>query len=175
MVTTSKVIQLEKDPLIDWDLRLLDNPTSKHTPETKIAVMTHYFVTGSLLKASTACGVEYTLVRDWHTRSAWWESEYNKIVMAKQAELDSHFTDILHTCMNSLKDRVVNGDSVLDKNNEIVQLPMKGKDLAVVGAIVFDKRQLLRGNATRISGSTATLNDLEEKFKQFSDKLTKKD
>ena len=160
---------------IDWDLKALNHVNSIYTQEQKVGVMTHFLMNGRLDKAAAAFDVPYQNVRDWHTRADWWESEFEKIRTAKQEELDAVFTTTLHDCMGMLKDRLITGDSVIDKNNEIRQLPVKAKELAIIGAVIFDKRQLLRGNATRISGSTTTLNDLEEKFKQFSDKLTKKD
>jgi hypothetical protein len=169
----TNVLEIQvKEPIIDWDLKLLDHPQSKYTPEQKIAVMTNYFVYGNLEKASRYANVPYDIVRDWHTRSAWWATEFDKIRTAKQEELDSTFTTILHDCMADLKKRLKEGDMVLDKNNELRAIPVKAKDLAVIGGVLFDKRQLLRGNATKISQSTSSLSDLEEKFKQFSAKLT---
>lgn len=176
MEQLDKVVDLPiHEEAIDWDIRLLNHPQSLYTQEQKVAVMTNYFVYGNLEKAAKYADVPYQIVRDWHTRSSWWESEFNKIQMAKQDELNSTFTSLIHECMDNLKDRIRKGDQVLDKNNELRAIPVKAKDLAVIGAVIFDKRQLLRGNATRISSATTTLNDLEEKFKQFSDKLTKKE
>ncbi len=171
----TNVLEIQvKEPIVDWDLKLLEHPNSVYSAEQKIAVMTNYFVYGNLEKASKYANVPYDIVRDWHTRSAWWTSEFEKIRAAKQDELDSTFTTILHDCMSHLKKRLVEGDVILDKNNELINIPVKAKDLAVIGAVVFDKRQLLRGNATKISQSSSSLQDLEEKFKQFSSKLTEK-
>ena len=170
-----KVVEIpQKEDTIDWDVKLLDHPQSKYSPEQKIAVMTYYFVYGNLEKAATYADVPYDIVKDWHTRSAWWETEYQKIVAAKQHELDSTFTNVLHDCMSMLKDRLVEGDSVFNKAGDIVKLPIKAKELAIIGGVVFDKRQLLRGNATSISTRTQSLEDLESKFKEISEKLTNK-
>ncbi|MDH3691317.1 MAG: hypothetical protein OEU36_17880 [Gammaproteobacteria bacterium] len=50
------------------------------------------------------------------------------------------------------------------KTKEIQRVPIKAKDMAVIQAVVFDKRQLLRNLPTsRTERTTANLEDLKRR------------
>ena len=76
-------------------------------------------------------------------------------------------TRIIEKTLTQLEDRVDHGEATgkLDADGNPVKLPMRGRDLAVAGAIIFDKRQLLRSHPTSISAG-AGLSDLAAKLVQ---------
>jgi hypothetical protein len=57
-------------------------------------------------------------------------------------------TRIIEKTLTQLEDRVDHGEATgkLDADGNPLKLPMRGRDLAVAGAIIFDKRQLLRSH-----------------------------
>lgn len=85
-------------------------------------------------------------------------------------------TDAINQAIFQMTDRINNGDYVRDtKTGEIVRVPMKGKELAVSAAVVFDKRSLIRGDATSISSKKIDpLKDIEKNMINWHDKLIEK-
>ena len=95
----------------------------------------------------------------------------------RQKELDTLLTNTIHKAVEDLNDRLSYGDYKLDaKTGELHRVPIGAKDIAVTLAIIYDKRALIRGEATAIrQESKATLESLENKFKQFAVELKEKD
>ena len=58
-----------------------------------------------------------------------------------------------------MADRIDNGDEKLDKAGRKVRLRMSGKDMMLVNAMLFDKRQLLRKEPNTISEKVITVQD----------------
>lgn len=161
---------------IDWDIKALAHPLSKYTVKEKIEAITLYVLHGNVREVSRRTGVPENRIHKWKSESQWWGVEVDKVRKAKQEELDAVMTSTIHTTLSELNDRVAKGDYQLDKNGDLIRVPLKAKDLAVTAAIIFDKRSLIRGDATRITtASTNSLQELESKFKEFAKELKEKD
>ena len=82
-------------------------------------------------------------------------------------KLEAGMTRIIEKTLTQLEDRVDHGEATgkLDADGNPVKLPMRGRDLAVAGAIIFDKRQLLRSHPTGINSGTG-LSDIAAKLVQ---------
>jgi hypothetical protein len=134
-----------------------------------------YLVTGTSRKASRLCGVPEDTIRDWKTRSDWWPEVMAQCRIAKAEELDATFSDILDKTTGAILDRIDGGDYVRDsKTGEVSRLPLGGKELATIAGIIFDKRQLLRGDATSRTVSISTgdvLNELQNTFRGMAEKI----
>ena len=97
--------------------------------------------------------------------------------MAKQDELDSKFTSIVHSVLDKVTDRIENGDEKLRSNGDIVKVAIGGKDLSVIASIFYDKRALLRGDPTsRVEKSTNKdqMKLLQDKFEDIAKQLEAK-
>jgi len=162
------------DKKVDWDLRALEGPHTKYSAEIKIKAATVYVLTGSVSQVMKATNLPQQRISDWKTRSAWWDDAVRKIRKEKQDSLDSIMTDTIHSAMDEIVDRIKEGDVVRDtKTGDLVRVPMKGKELAVTAAVLFDKRSLIRGDATSISTKKQEpLKEIEDKLKEFA-KLAK--
>jgi len=139
---------------VEWDV------------ETKIEVAIAWLITGSIEKASEMTAIPARTIRDW-TKQLWWDDVVDTAKGIKQKELDALWTGLIHKSADALRDRVDNGDSVLDKFGNIKKVPIKGKDLAFITAIAVDKRALARGQAT----SRTERISIEEKLKKIGDEL----
>lgn len=171
VVVNSQNTQVEENAL-DVDLKDLYSPKGKFTPEQKIQAVMSYLVTGTSRKASKICGINEATIRDWKTRSTWWMDAYAECKKKKQEELDAAFTQVIHNGVGYLIDRMENGDTKFDsKSGQTVNVPMSGKDIGWVLGVLFDKRQLLRGEATSRSekvSETERLDKLQQQFQNMA-------
>lgn len=156
-----------------YDLIALDHPRSKYTPQQKLHVVSVYMLTGNLKKAADNAGINYEVVKDWKTRSSWWEDALAAVRKNKQDELDAHITDILDCCVSEITDRLVNGDEVITKIGTRERKQISARDAAWIAGVLFDKRALIRGDPTSRSERSSKEDDLNQLLKKFED-LSKK-
>ena len=123
---------------------------SYYTDEQRRQAVIAYEVHGNLEHVERTIGIPARTISDW-TKTDWWNHLTTEVRSQVSARIGSNITRILEKTLNSLDDRIDNGDVVLTKDGEQRRIPMKGRDLAVTGAILFDKRQLLMNRATSIS------------------------
>lgn len=165
----------DEDETLSLELSNLYSPQSKYTPEEKIEVVMCYFLTGTSrqaakLAASNGIKIPETTIRDWKTRSMWWPEVYQECKKKKNEQLDISFSQFIDQGITQIMDRVSNGDTVITKDGDHVKKPISGKDLSWMVGIIFDKRQLLRGEATARTekvSETDRLQKLEDTFKAF--------
>lgn len=134
--------------------------------EDKLRAAFAYIITGNAVDASKLCNIPDRTIRGW-TETTWWSDLVAEAKNSKNQELDAIYTDIIHIATAEVKDRVVNGDTVVTKEGESVRKPMNGKDIAMIAAIFQDKRAILRGEPTRIS---KTINE-KERLKSLASNL----
>lgn len=169
---TSKGVEVAEDV----DLSYLDHPKSTYTREKKIEVCATYLLSGNVYQTAISCGVPRVLVSDWKTRSAWWDQLVEDLRKQKQDDLDAVLTCLIDDLTGKLNQRLDQGDPYVKKDGTIGYIPVKTKDLAVTMAVLYDKRALIRGEATSIrTDSNTSLKALENRFKEFTTSLKEKD
>lgn len=148
----------------------------KFTTEDKITVANLYVLWGNVHKVTRLTGINVTTIQKWQD-TEWWPDLVESCKVNLQDELDARMTKALHEMYDQIDDRIVNGDyQVIAKTQELKRVPMKGRDLAVVANTTFDKRQLLRGDATTIASKRIeNTKELEAKFLQIAKDLQGKD
>ena len=139
---------------------------SSYTDEQRKEAVMHYLVKGSVTEVSNALGIPRTTLQDWK-KTEWWYDLSVALRQEQNDQLEAGMTRIIEKTLTQLEDRVDHGEATgkLDADGKPVKLPMRGRDLAVAGAIIFDKRQLLRSHPTSISAGTG-LSDLAAKLVQ---------
>jgi len=130
------------------DLSDLYAPQSPYSPEQKIAAAQAYLITGTSVQAQKYCGVKADIIRDWKSKSNWWHTLFETVKKQKNDELEASFTRIMDSSLLQLSDRLDDGDYKVQKDGSILRVPMGGKEIAVILAIMYDKRALLRGDVT---------------------------
>lgn len=173
------VVVLEDSPeSLDIELSDLYATNSKYTPEEKIEVVMCYFLTGKsnyaakMAKEHRGINVKPDLIRYWKSKALWWDDVYGQCKKLKNEELDTACTNLIHSNLEQIADRVAKGDYRLNtKTGEQIRVPMNGRDLVIVMGTIFDKRQLVRGEATsrtdKVSESDR-LKKLEDKFLEMA-------
>ncbi len=127
-----------------------------YTREDRQRAAATYAVTGSVVKTAEIVGIPHRTLSDWKADSPEWEATVSRIRREKDAELDAHFTEIIARCSEEVRDRIEHGDWKRDaRSGETYRQPLSAKDLALVGAICYDKRQLLRNLPTSRSSSAS--------------------
>ena len=91
------------------------------------------------------------------------------IRLEKSDEIDAIISNTLEKSSKQLIDRIDNGDQVLNKDGEVTNIGMKGRDLATVFGIMFDKRQIMRNLPTSIKAEStdSRLNSLADKVREL--------
>jgi transposase-like protein len=140
------------------------------TSSEKVHAAAMYVVMGSYTKVSELTGVPLKTLENWR-HEPWWYEVTSRVKKEKNDELDAKFTQVLDKSVDELEDRVKNGDWSLGKNGDVVRTPVRSRDLSTIVGVLFDRRQLVRGEATSVSAPVNTdqkLKELWNKFEQFS-------
>lgn len=166
------------DNSLEIELSDLYTTQSKYTPEEKVQAVMAYVLSGKAsyasrnLKKYNGLHIPERTIRNWRQNALWWEDVYAECKKQKQEELDGAFTSFLHQTIEQISERISNGDTIYDrKTGEFIKVPMTGRDMAVTLGIIFEKRQLLRGDPTSRVEKTSEaerLNKLETNFKKFA-------
>lgn len=142
-------------------------------PEEKKVEVAALFAAGvvSSRDLERLTGINENTIRAWRT-SEWWPEMLERIHAQHDEETVSKFTNIVDKSLEIVQDRLINGDFGYNKETgELYRKPVSLRDATVAGAIIVDKRQLLRGKPTSRSESIGVdqrLAKLAEEFKKFS-------
>ena len=152
--------------------RKLVRRTKGWWPESKkIEAATLHVAVGNMVQVSKLTKIPLPTLRNW-SEEPWWSSIQQRVKREANEETDSKFSKVVDKALDKLQVAIEKGDYIYDiKKGELANIPMTGRDLATVAGIVFDKRQLLRGEATKITKSSTDteqhLRALAEKFAQL--------
>lgn len=139
-----------------------------YTPEKKIAAVTLYFSLGSFKETGKALGIHWSTIAQWRRQAPWWEEITHKLRKEKQDELDAMMTSYLHEAQEQAMDRIKYGDFKLTAAGELKRIPMSGRDIALTSVAFFDKRALIRGDATSIARRQDPLKEIKGKLEAFA-------
>ena len=140
----------------------------EYTPEKKIAAVTLYFSLGSFKETGKQLGIPWDTISRWRKQSSWWEEITHKLRKEKQDELDAMMTTYLHEAQEQALDRIRHGDFKLTAAGELKRIPMSGRDIALTSVAFFDKRALIRGDATSIARRQDPLKEIKGKLEAFA-------
>ena len=142
------------------------------TNEDKVQIANLYVLWGNIYKVASLTGMTPQTIEKWMT-TEWWPDLVEACKVQLQDELDARMTKALHEMYDQIDDRIVHGDyQLVTKTQELKRVPLKGRDLAVIANTTFDKRQLLRGDATTIASKRIeNTKELEAKFLQIAKDL----
>lgn len=147
-----------------------------YSEDKKFEAATLYAAVGSVTQVAKLAKVPVNTVKSW-TQEDWWARYLAQVRREHNEMMDGKITKVIDKALDKIMERIEEGDYVYDiKQGKAVAMPMSGRDLAIVTGTVFDKRQLIRGEATKIHAaqtSDAHLEKLAEKFAEFVTNKTK--
>ena len=146
---------------------------SKYPADVMREAAANFVVTGSISEVSRLMGIPKSTVCEWKNKNDEWLALVEQLRNEKQDEIDAGYTRIIHQGIDVIEDRMVNGDVILDKNNELSRKPVSMKDAAWTTGVIFDKRQILRNQPTSISTS-GNLDTLAKRLEELEIKQNAK-
>jgi len=132
--------------------------------EKRIEVATLYACLGDPAACSDLSKVPIGTVKSW-TKTPWFKLLLEEIRQENNEKLDAKFTQIVDKSQDLIIDRLENGDFHVLRDGSQVRKPINAKELAIVGAVTFDKRQIARNKPTSISQSNQEGVVSEDKLK----------
>jgi hypothetical protein len=144
----------------------------------KIEAATLYAALGNARRVAELSKIPLGTIERWCTED-WWLMTLSKVRREQAEEMDAKTTKIIDKALDKIVERIDDGDYIYDiKRGKAVPVPVSARDLTIVAGTIFDKRQLIRGEATKITkavNSEEFLEKLADKFVEFSkNKLTNK-
>ncbi len=133
-----------------------------------------YAASGNYSKVARDTNIPRTTIVSWAKDSPVWVDSLVKARQEISDEILAYNLEIVIKTNEQIIDRIDNGDTVLTKDGKQVRVPMKGRDLAVVGGIKEDKARVALGQATSIVGKAESMNSLAAEFKALSAKWEEK-
>ncbi len=140
-----------------------------YSEQDKRRAVVAYFATGSSVKAAELTGICGRSIRHWRQTAEWWAEMLEQVRRENQDELDAQYSAIIAKAQEEVMDRLKNGDVVLVKTGDGYgekRKPVSGKDVAVIGAVTFDKRQILR-NAPALAGTNKALEEITKQLEEI--------
>ncbi len=132
----------------------------------KINAACLYAASGNYSKVARDTNIPRQTIMSWAKDSPVWVDSLSKARQEINDEILAGNLEIVIKTNEQVMDRVEHGDVVL-RNGKQVRVPMKGRDLAVVGGIKEDKARVALGQATSIS-VTQDNRELAEVWKELS-------
>ena len=137
--------------------------------EKKVEAATLHVAIGNMVRVAELTKVPIATLRKWQDDD-WWLTTQQRVKREAIEETDAKFSKLIDKALLKLEKAVEEGDYMYDiKRGTLVQVPMTGRDLSIVAGTTFDKRQLLRGEATRITKTSDPEKHLAELAKRFAE------
>ena len=132
-----------------------------------------YAASGNYSKVARDTNINRNTIMSWAKDSLVWVEALGKARQEISDEILASNLEIVVKTNEQVMDRVEHGDVVL-RNGKQVRVPMKGRDLAVVGGIKEDKARVALGQATSIVGKSEDIQALAKQFDQLAQSFKEK-
>jgi len=141
---------------------------NKHTIENRYKAAAALLATGNSKAASRESGIPASTIRHWIHNDHDFQIMCQEIRTQYGEQIKYKFAEIIHESAKETLDRVKNGDVTRDtKTGELVRIPIKGRDLAIIGGVAFDKLRLAENQPTNI----VQHENSEDSIKRFTEKF----
>lgn len=155
-------------------IRYKPTKNTKYSKDDIIQAGKLYLVYGNYNKVAGELGCDRTTVRNWASKD-WWPLLLEELKYLKNIELDSKYTHALDKSLAELMDRLDNGDEVVNtKTGSVYKKKISARDAALISAIMYDKRALLRGDPTQIKEHNFNLDDRMDKLQDMFNTIARK-
>lgn len=162
----------------DLDLSLIpDTPChadsscdkDRYTREFKIQCALEWLLIGEYTKTAAKMEIPLKTLQQW-VKSEWWPVAVAAARKLFGDDINSRLKKIQLKVFDELADRVENGNEVLARDGSSQRVKVPAKDLAVIGAISFDKHQIINGDATSISKRLNRVQTKEQRANELREK-----
>ncbi len=148
---------------------------TKHPREDRYKAAAALVATGNSKAASRESGIPASTIRHWSHTDDDFQLMCQEIKTEFGEKIKYKFAEIIDESADQTLDRIRNGDVIRDpKTGELVRVPIKGRDLSIIGAVAFDKHRLILNQPTSISGKAEDYQALAKQFKELSEQWDEK-
>lgn len=142
---------------------------SRWGEKDKTRAVAIYKSTGSITQTVDLSGIPYETLHYW-MKQPWWGDKLAQAQAEDTAQLADASTTIAKMGGEIVKERLQNGDFVLNRDGELIRKPVSAKDAAIITAVAIDKRKTLQEEPLRGEqlGTTERLLKLVEQFARFA-------
>ena len=141
--------------------------------DDKIKCIALYASEMSLQEISTTTRIPLSTLKTWRA-AVWWDDELRKIRAENEELYRMRAHKIIDKTTKAVIDRLDNGDHFVNNRGEVVRVPVKAKDAAIIGAVFMDKLRISLNLPTQIHGTADgdRLLKLAERFAQIAGSKT---
>lgn len=128
-----------------------------------------YLITGTLRGAAAQTGLPLYEVSKI-AKTPWWREQIIERRNAERAQNDTKMTKLMNMSLEQIEDVLLYGEETAIGTKmgvEVVKTKVKARDLARLLEVLFDRRQLLRGEPTGISAEGHKLSELASKLERL--------
>lgn len=139
------------------------------TEEDKRRAVVVWKACGNLSKTSELTGIPYNTIKQWSHRD-WWREGLLSLKAEDSTMLEHATTNLAKQAADVVRERLSNGDFILDRDGVLVRKPVNGRDAAVIMGISMQKRKELMDEPVHKAqlGTHERLLKLVEQFVQFA-------
>lgn len=125
---------------------------SRYSDEHRRRAVALYLLHGNWRRVSELTRIPERALKDWSIQP-WFGTMLAELRAEKARELDGTYTRILDEATAQILDRLKYGDPYI-VGGEVKRKPVSARDLALVAAITYDKRQLSRVDHLELQNAT---------------------
>ena len=144
---------------------------TKYTRTDRYRAAAALVATGNSIAASQESHIPASTIRHWSQHDDDFQLMCQEIRTEFGEKIKYKFAEIISESADQTLDRLRNGDVIRDtKTGELVRVPIKGRDMAIIGGVAFDKLRLAENQPTNIvqhENSKEHLQRLADKFKSI--------
>lgn len=124
---------------------------TKYAREDRYKAAAALIATGNSIAASRESHIPASTIRHWAHHDDDFQLMCQEIRAEFGEKIKYKYAEIISESADQTLDRLRNGDVIRDtKTGELVRVPIKGKDSAIIGAVAFDKLRLAENQPTAI-------------------------
>ncbi len=140
---------------------------TKYTREDRYKAAAALVSNGNSKAASRQSGIPASTIRHWSQNDHDFQMMCQEVRTEFGDKIKFKLAEIIDEAADQTLDRLQHGDVVRDtKTGELVRVPIKGKDAAIIGAVAFDKLRLAENQPTNI----VSHEDAEENLRRVMEK-----
>lgn len=144
-------------------------PSKKYSRETRYRAAAAMVAHGNSLVVSDLTGIPASTLRHWHRNDIDFQTMCQEVWVEFGEGIKSKLAAIIDESANQALDRLKNGDFVKDsRTGDLVRVPIRGKDAAIIGAVSFDKLRLAESQPTSIVRHEDTQQNLKKLAEEFA-------
>jgi hypothetical protein len=111
--------------------------------EKKIECVSKYLVLGNFRLVAELSGVGYTVIKDW-SKTGWWKDLEAEIKASRRIEQDSKLSRIVDKALDTIADRLDNGEVVVNPTNgELLRRPVALRDANNTANTLMQRQAIL--------------------------------